>query len=335
MSSSIISYGVVCPGGLGGDALEKKWPLTSIATASGRRSYLTSLTDTTLPVFNEWTKAPRLRRSSNVSYFLIEAARQALESAQEVDLARTGVVVSFFLGCIDYSIRFYRQLDKDGRRYASPVLFPETVFNSPISHVVSTLGIGGPVYSQIGDKSSWATALRTAQCWLKNRTADHVLVIAGEEFDPHQMDAFEAAGWLKGGKLIPSSGAGAILLSNPVSSYPECKKLTDGNVFLSRKEAAASVKRGLSVLDSDIPVLTCATSWTLQLESDLLAHRLLCEHPNPLVEAFTVSAAWDTIRAVRLLQKKDSPPGVIVPFWGLTQQFSAAQISMPPAFTLT
>jgi 3-oxoacyl-(acyl-carrier-protein) synthase len=119
---------------------------------------------------------------------LIEAAKQALENAPNINLSRTGVVASFFLGCIDYSIRFYRQLDKDGRRFASPVLFPETVFNSPISHVVSTLGIGGPVYSQIGDKSSWATALRTAQCWLKNNTADHVLVIAGEDFDPHVVD---------------------------------------------------------------------------------------------------------------------------------------------------
>jgi len=274
-----------------------------------------------------------MRRSSHISYFLIEAARQAFANAPHIDLSRTGVVASFFLGCIDYSVRFYRQLNNDGRRFASPILFPETVFNSPISHVVSTLGIGGPVYSQIGDKSSWATALRTAECWLKNKTAEHVLVIAAEEFDPHEMDAFEAAGWLKKGTLIPSSGAGAVLLSASHSASTQCSNLTDGNVFLSRKDAASAVRRGLSQLASDCPVLASATSWTLNVERDIISDRLLPDQPNPCVEAFTVSAAWDTIRAVRLLQKTGGPPEIIVPFWGLAQQFSAAQISRLPLTT--
>ncbi|MEI7774662.1 MAG: beta-ketoacyl synthase N-terminal-like domain-containing protein, partial [Verrucomicrobiota bacterium] len=211
-------------------------------------TYPVSLTDTSLQEFTEWSRAPRMRRSSHISYFLIEAARQALAGAPHIDLSRTGVVVSFFLGCIDYSVRFYRQMNKDGRRFASPILFPETVFNSPISHAVSILGLGGPVYSQIGDKASWASALRTAECWLRNKTADNVLVISAEEFDPHELDAFEAAGWLKRGNLIPSSGAGALLFSRMHSSSIQISNLSDGNVFFSRKDGTAAVRRGLSSL---------------------------------------------------------------------------------------
>ena len=327
MSIELLSYGVVCPSGLGGDALDQKWPVVETSTGAGRRAYPVSLTDTSLPEFKEWSRAPRLRRGSHISYFLIEAAKQALAGVPHIDLSRTGVVASFFLGCLDYSVRFYRQLNKDGRRFASPVLFPETVFNSPISHVVSTLGMGGPVYSQIGDKSSWATALRTAECWLKNKTADHVLVIAAEEFDPHELDAFEAAGWLQHGGLIPSSGAGALLLGSGDSSPVRCSKLSDGNVFFSRQEALDAARRGLSTMNAGAPILTCATAWTQNLERELLPERLAFPHPNPQAEAFTVSAAWDTIRAMRLLLKEGGPSEIIVPYWGLAQHFSAAQIS--------
>lgn len=332
MKPGVLSYGVVCPGGLGADALEKKWPLQKTSTAAGEKSYLVSLSETTHPEFNEWSRAPRMRRSSQISYFLIEAARQALAKAPHIDLSRTGVVASFFLGCIDYSVRFYRHFSNDGRRFASPVLFPETVFNSPISHVVSTLGVGGPVYSQIGDKASWATALRTAQCWLANETADHVLVIAAEEFDPHEMDAFEAVGWLRKGSMIPSSGSGALLLTTPNAELVRCEKLTDGNTFFSRKDAPQAVQRGLSALKAECPVLACATSWTQALEQAAISPHRLLPHPNSGVEAFTVSAAWDTIRAVRLLEERGGPAEMIVPFWGLTQQFSAAQLVKKPAF---
>lgn len=327
MNLGVLSYGVVCPGGFGADALEKKWTLAKASTASGKRSYSVSLSDATLPEFKEWSRAPRMRRSSQISYFLMEAAQQALSKVSKINLSRVGVVASFFLGCVDYSVRFYRQINNDGRRFASPILFPETVFNSPISHVVSTLGLGGPVYSQIGDKASWATAIRTAQCWLVNKTADHVLVIAAEEFDPHEMDAFEAIGWFRKGSMIPSSGSGALLLTAPNSSLVQCAKLTDGNVFFSRKDAPHAARRGLSALASDCPVLSCATSWTQELEQEIIAPNRLLHQPNPGVEAFTVSAAWDTIRAVRHLEGCDGLSEIIVPYWGLTQQFSAAHLS--------
>lgn len=333
MNIGILSYGMVSPGGIGPESLEKEWPCTKIRNALGTRSHDVALVDRTLPELARWDREPRLRRASPVTTFIVESANQALEAAPEIDLSRTGVVVSYFLGCLIYSIRFYREMIKDGRRFASPILFPETVFNSPVSHLVTTLGLGGPVYSQVGDKSCWANALRTAKCWLLNGSADHVIVIGAEEFDPHELDAFHAAAWLRGGNLIPSEGAGALLLTACAGNRMlTLSEVEDGYCFFNKQEAMEAARSCLQEFPEKSPILPSATSWAKKIEPKVLGKRALsCDNRQSSLpfEASTASAAWDTIRACRYLERKREGD-LIIPYWGLSHQFAAARISSPP-----
>lgn len=327
MSIGILSYGMVSPGGTGSDSLEKEWPCTEVMSLSGSRSLDVALVDHTLPSLTRWEKEPRLRRASPITIFMVEAVNQALEAAPGIDLSRTGIVVSFFIGCLTYSVRFYRELTKEGRRFASPILFPETVYNSPVSHLVATLGLGGPVYSQVGDKSCWANALRTAQCWLRNGSADHVIVLGAEEFDSVELDAFHAAGWLRGGNLIPSEGTGALLLTAQAGRGQRIlSEVADGYGFFSKQEARESARECLSEFPEHSPVLPTATSWARNIESQLLGQRALSSGQRLPYEASTASAAWDTIRAVKYLEQRGEGD-LIIPYWGLSQQFAAARLT--------
>jgi hypothetical protein len=327
LAPGILSVGSVSPAGIGPESLEKDFPTTLVTDRDAGGEHPASLVDRSHPALLRWEKSPRLRRASPITYFMIEAVSQALEAAPGIDLSRTGVVASFFLGCLVYSARFYRDMNKEGRRFASPILFPETVFNSPLSHVVSTLGIGGPVHSQIGDKSCWATALRTAECWLRLGEADHVIVLGAEEFDPLICHAFRASGLMKRGGLLPGEGAGAILLtSGTTPCNTRLSRLTDGHAFHSKEEALPAARSCLEDLPQGDPVLSTATSWVRTTERLATEDRLLARQETVRCEASTASAAWDTIRGIRLLERMETE-NLIVPYWGLTREFSAARLS--------
>lgn len=323
----ILSHGSVSPAGCGVELLESSFPKTHPEETKG---HPVSLVDRSDPALSKWEKSPRLRRASPISYFMVEAVSQTLESGPGIDPSRIGVVGAFFLGCLAYSVRFYSEMNSAGRRFASPILFPETVFNSPLSHVVSTLGIGGPVHTQIGDKSCWATALRTAECWLRLGMADHVVVVGAEEFDPLAFQAFRAAGLLRGGRLIPSEGAGAILMGRSSGESPVLlSRIADGHGFTSRRGAGEAARHCLELFPEDDPVLPTSTSWTVGIEHKTAGDRLLDHGANPYFEASTASAAWDTIRASRLIGSGNCG-NITVPFWGLTRQFAMARLSANP-----
>lgn len=321
MNLSLLSAGGVTPAGLGPDATTAPWP--TVATRShGGVPVHAGLVDQKNPALIRWQKEPRLRRASPITYFMIEAVDQALQAAPHVDRARIGVVASFFLGCLVYSVRFYRQITDEGRRFASPVLFPETVFNSPLSHVVSTLKLGGPVYSQIGDKTCWASALRTAQCWLANGDCDHVIVLAAEEFDPHEVDALQAGGLLRGG-LQPCEGAIALLLG-PSANSPAIGAIADGYDFRTQKEGLEAAARCLAEFSPHTPLLDTATGWARTAAAKI--GRTIIGTKATLTEGFTLSAAADTMRALEIVASGPSPE-VIVPVWGLTRQVAAYRVT--------
>jgi hypothetical protein len=322
MKPVILSHGSVSPAGVGTQSLESGFPTMIHPDTEGHPVSLVERSD---PALLKWEKSPRLRRASPISYFMVEAVSQALEGAPGIDLSRTAVVGAFFLGCMAYSVRFYREMHAAGRRFASPILFPETVFNTPLSHVVSTLGIGGPVHTQIGDKSCWATALRTAECWLRLGMAEHVVVVGAEEFDPVSFHAFRAAGLLRHGRLIPSEGAGAVLLGNASGGTPLLSRIADGYGFTTRRLAGEAARECLSSIPGNDPVMPTSTSWTAAIESRTAANRLLDPWINRDFEASTASAAWNTIRAAKLIAEGRLPV-IVVPSWGLTRQFSMLRL---------
>ncbi|MES2707878.1 MAG: beta-ketoacyl synthase N-terminal-like domain-containing protein [Verrucomicrobiota bacterium] len=154
---------------------------------------------------------PRLRRASAISHF---AAAAALEAVGPEHLAtirngtlRTGIVCSLLNGSVNYSARFHAEVLKDPAT-ASPMLFPETVFNAPASHVAALLGITAPITTVLGDTAQFFPAVEIAIQWLLDDVVDTCLVIGVEEAD---WLTAEALALLAPGAVL-SEGAGALYL---------------------------------------------------------------------------------------------------------------------------
>lgn len=324
----ICGLGVSCPGGLGVAALEdtSAWPVEWVAEAGSRGALReAAMIDLAKEPFNRWRMSPRLRRASALSHHLIEAVAQCLETVPGIDRGRVGVVGAFFLGALDYSVRFYKGLTDDGRRFASPLLFPETVVNSPLSHVVAELGIGGPVYSQTGDTSCWVSALRTASVWLANGDADHVVVVGAEEFNAHELDGLGAVGWFdRGAELRLAEGAGAVLLGKPAAGdMARITRVLDGFCYRTRAQARGATEAFLATAGPGFCIADTASSWMRGIVEGLSgANEVVQLSEGPRFEAFTASCAWHTILGARAA----SASPLVVPYWGLSQQIGGAVI---------
>src|SRR5688572_15770058 len=100
---------------------------------------------------------PRLRRASPITRFAVGAAQEALDMAEPDtpgNRETLGIVLCVMTGCVNYSRRFYDEVLREPST-ASPLVFPETVFNAPSSHLAAVLGAGGMNYTLVGDPSSF------------------------------------------------------------------------------------------------------------------------------------------------------------------------------------
>lgn len=167
-------------------------------------------------------KHPRLRRASNVTKFAVTAAYQAigperLERMKNREL-NIGIIVSSMNGCVNYSNRFFEEVLSDPS-FASPILFPETVFNAPASHIAAFLDCEGPVYTLIGDSATWFSAVSVAEDWISAGLVDGCLILCAEEIDWLTLEALS----LYSRDLIASEGAAAIYVeANPSDISIQC-----------------------------------------------------------------------------------------------------------------
>ncbi|MEY2407738.1 MAG: hypothetical protein QOF48_408, partial [Verrucomicrobiota bacterium] len=153
---------------------------------------------------------PRLRRASPITQYAVGAALEALgtdSAGAGVRDMRLGIVLCVMNGCVGYSRRFYDETLRDPAR-ASPLVFPETVFNAPSSHLAALLGMTGINYTLAGDPGTFGQGLALAADWIETGTVEGCLVIGAEETDWATADAcglFSRA-------AVPAEGAGAIYL---------------------------------------------------------------------------------------------------------------------------
>ena len=128
-------------------------------------------------------KSPRLRRVSPISKFSVAAAIEALGEDRIAKVAagelRLGVICTLLNGCVNYSNRFFGEVLADPS-VASPILFPETVFNAPSSHLSALFGSTAPNDTLLGDGAEIFTGLEIATEWLLRGDCDCVLVVAAE-----------------------------------------------------------------------------------------------------------------------------------------------------------
>jgi Beta-ketoacyl synthase, N-terminal domain len=167
------------------------WPVRRVPKPDGRPAFLAH---------------PRLRRSSPISQFAAAAALEALGPDPD-KTRRTGVIFTLLNGCVHYSGRFFGEVLHEPST-ASPILFPETVFNAPASHLATLLGFDAPAFTLIGDSAQFISGVELALQWLLDGVVDACLVVGAEEVDPLTAEALRL---LAPGAVL-TEGAAALYL---------------------------------------------------------------------------------------------------------------------------
>jgi 3-oxoacyl-[acyl-carrier-protein] synthase II len=206
---------------------------------------------------------PRLRRASAISRFAAAAGLAALSDAKlspnDLDPEKLALVFAVANGGVIYTKRFYADIVTTGAEAASPLLFPETVFNAAASHLAAILGLSGTTYTVVGDGSVGLTGLRMGEDLMSDPNLDYCLIVAAEEADWLLCDAYAKWRLLRSAGpvelfteppkgMILSEGAGAVLLSRTGSI--EIAASIGGVPFKTRHEASSALCRMLKRIDA-------------------------------------------------------------------------------------
>lgn len=274
------------------------------------------------------SRIPRLRRSSPISYFSVAAGLSALENAgvkmDAETAARTAVVFAVSNGAVVYTRRFYEQIVKGGANTASPMLFPETVYNAPASHLAAQLGIDGPSYTLVGDATVGITALGFAQQLLETGDIDRCVVVGAEEIDwilceaHHAWRLSESRPEMKvfsshAGGTVLSEGSCAVVLAK--SGPVKLERIHAGIPFTRRKEALPALTRVIQDLCADAKpdAVVCSANGTFVDSSEATAltasanfNRVYAPKPA-LGEAIGAGSLMQVITGTLALQKGQLP----------------------------
>lgn len=187
-------------------------PVTSCPRPDEQRPWPCSARAVPPPPPEKAARHPRLRRASAITRYSVAAALEALADAGHPAAAAPprglGILFVMMNGCVNYTGRFYQEVLLNPAQ-ASPLIFPETVFNAPASHIASFLGIDGAVSTLVGGANAVMEALDTAALWIRTGVVEQCLLIAAEECDWLSAEALT----YYHPKLIASEGAGALLLA--------------------------------------------------------------------------------------------------------------------------
>lgn len=251
MKATITGMGWVTP--LGRDLSQVHADLLAGKTADVQREIHAS-SGTELPVFRippeilqDAAAFPRLRRSSVISHFAVAAAMEAAAGLRPDELARTALVFAASDGGVVYTRRFYGDVVERGPGSGSPLLFPETVYNAPASHVAARLGLEGESLTLVGDVEVGFEAIRTASELLACGDADHCLVVGSQELDWITCEAYARWGLTAPDShrgAIFSEGAGAILLSR-TGTGPDVQLVTAGTEKIQHQAALLTLPGNL------------------------------------------------------------------------------------------
>jgi hypothetical protein len=254
---------------------------------------------TTRPAF---LAHPRLRRSGAMTQHTVAAALEALgDDAARVQSGelRLGVIVCMMAGGVTYSRRFYEEVLREPAT-ASPLVFPETVFNAPASHLSAYLNSPAVNYTLVGDSGTFLQGLALAADWLEAGHVDACLVTGGEETDWIVADAVRL--FRRG--AIYSGGAGTLYLKKDRGPV-ELSAITDSFSFTQKQPRAVAARK----MRAQLPVgaaddLICDSDGegdNLSTPGRPSGHRLTLE--KVLGEAFVASAAWQCVAAWDLLRR--------------------------------
>lgn len=318
----IAGIGSVSPAGWGTSLLweainaQTPLPTTSLSHPSAQRTY-EARTVPPSPTRPEWLKHPRMRRTSPISQFMVGAALEALgletpSLTSTTTLGRLGIIACVMDGCVQYSRRFFAEALEDPR-LASPLLFPETVFNAPASHIGTLLGTPLRNLTIVGDTTCFVQALADAAEWILSDTVDACLVVAGEEADWTTIEASH----LFDRRAVLAEGAGALLLrkASATSSIvlgnvsDPITHVTSSRAFGTLGALSAARAQLPSPLMSDLLVdgcQGCANVDADELETWEDWQGLRLSPAAILGNGMGTASAWQCVLAVDALRRKAS-----------------------------
>src|SRR5436309_1784484 len=271
---------------------------------------------------------PRLRRASLISRFAAAAGLEALQAAgvklDSQTAERTALVFAISNGGVIYTKRFYRDIVEAGAQSASPLLFPETVFNAPASHLAAILEITGSTYTLVGDSVVGLLAIRMAEDLMMNEELEYCLVVGAEEVDWLLCDAYRRWRLLRlapplepcnktARGMILSEGAGAILLSRTGSII--IAQIDAGTYYRKRTETEEILSRILSNLTQDeVDLVISSANGTFIDQAECRALRRIL--PNAIVyaakpavgESVGAAGLWQVILGAQALGRGELPP---------------------------
>jgi Beta-ketoacyl synthase, N-terminal domain len=330
MNAAIVGLGWITP--LGADLAQVRAAIESGTVAETRpvqnpETGTVHLCRTVAPKLVESLgRNPRLRRSSPISYFAIAAANAAMSDAGYASLTpeqanRTAVVFGVSNGGVVYTRRFYEQIMKQGANAASPLLFPETVYNAPASHLAAALGIDGASYTLVGDNAVGISALHLGAQLLALGECDRAVVVGCEEIDWIVCEAFHE--W----RLAPTplaEGGGAIVLEK---EGPLSLETHAGVSFAARRKTAEALSEAVGDWTAELIVSSANGSFVDRAERDAVQMPARWLYPKrQLGEAPGASALWQAIVAALEVRSK-SCASALIPVVGFNQQVSCARIT--------
>ena len=353
MSLRIAGMGWVTP--LGSD-LEKVWRRLLNDESAAAETISSPLNNHTYPVFRVPSEAianvpmhPRLRRSSAISRFAVVAGLSALEDAKlKIDAEtaeRTALIFAISNGGVIYTKKFYHEIVESGAQAASPLLFPETVFNAPASHLAAILGITGASYTLVGDGAVGILALKMAEDLMESEALDRCLVVGAEEADWLLCDAYRKWRLLRSAPpiepfhqpprgMILSEGAGAVLLESegrasarpgrsedrPSGGSIRIEKIAAGGNYPQQAAAAKYVDKVFAELSGDeTDVVIASANGTFIDQTELAAASRNCANAHiyamkgALGESVGASSIWQTICGAQTLRTQLIPRASSLP----------------------
>lgn len=283
---------------------------------------------------------PRLRRVSAISRFAVAATVEALRQAglDAADHRRTGIVFCTTCGPVSYSRRFYGEVLQEPA-LASPLVFPETVFNAPGSHLSAIGNSSALNYTLVGDVGVFAQGLARAAELLAANTLDACVVVAAEEVDWLTSDV--ARHFAR--RSITAEGAGALVLTRAEDSDSPVRlaAITSPRNHLPRRPRAVCVREMAEELagwpasrppEPDEPAAGRAAARRVVLldscgpapHHDEAENRAWSEWRGPrlapkrlLGEGFAAAAAWQCVAAAEAV--RDGADAALVSIAGLYQ----------------
>ena len=331
MSLAIVGMGWVTPLGSG---LDSVWERLLQGEEASATTVSEEFSDRVYKAFRVAESAlkgishPRLRRASAISRFAAAAGLHALESAglrlDAKSAERVGLIFAISNGGVIYTKRFYREIVNTGAQAASPLLFPETVFNAPASHVAAILGLTGANYTLVGDGAIGLTAIKMAEDLMDNEGLDYCLVVGTEEIDWILCDAYRRWRLLRQAPpvepygnqnhgMVLSEGAGAVLVAR--NGLFTIESAHPGGYFATQSQAGEALQRivrDLAKVEIDVVISSANGTFIDRAESRVL-HELT---PNAVVytakpalgESVGAAGLWQLIIAAQALSSGEIPP---------------------------